>query len=98
GRGFVVRAVGPVPRNPRHLSQLPREAISGQLRAFDLVVVDGRLPSSDHLARNFSSLVDDVVIVVEAGVSKKDELRQLLQTLSSAKMNVRGAVLVGAVG
>jgi polysaccharide biosynthesis transport protein len=89
---------GPVSGNPRQFRQLPREAISGQLRAFDLVVVDGRLPSSDHLARNFSSLVDDVVIVVEAGVSRKDELRHMLQALSSAKMNVRGAVLVGAVG
>jgi polysaccharide biosynthesis transport protein len=80
----------------RQSRQLPSEAISGQLRAFDLVVVDGRLPSSDPVARNFSNLIDDVVIVLEAGVSTKDELRQTLHTLNSAKVSVRGTVLVGA--
>jgi Mrp family chromosome partitioning ATPase len=77
----------------RQLRQLPGEAISGQLRAFDLVVVDGR--PSDPLARGFNSIVDDVVIVVEAGVSKKDELRDMVRTLTASKLNVRGAVLVG---
>jgi len=76
--------------------QLPSEAITGQLRAFDLVVADGRLPSSDPAARNFSSLIDDVVVMLEAGVSTKDELRQMLHVLSSANLSVRGAVLVDA--
>ncbi len=69
--------------------------ISGQFKYFNLVVVDGRFPFADPLARGFSNIIDDVIIVAEAGVSREDDLQQMLRTLSASKMNVRGAVLVG---
>ncbi len=93
--GVDLLTAGATPATDRQLRHLPGDAISGQLRAFDLVVIDGRLPTSDPLARGVNNIIDDVVIVVEAGFSKKDELREMAHTLSAGKMNVRGAVLVG---
>lgn len=92
-RGVELLTAGSAAAPDRQLRQLPGDTISGQLRAFDLVVVDGR--PSDPLARGLNSIVDDVVIVVEAGVSNKDQLRDMVRTMAAGKLNVRGAVLVG---
>jgi polysaccharide biosynthesis transport protein len=96
GVDLLTAGPGMASEQARQLRQLPREAITGQLRAFDLVVVDGRLPPSDLLARNFSSLIDDVVIVIQSGITDRSELAHMLDSLSAAKMNIRGAVLVDA--
>jgi polysaccharide biosynthesis transport protein len=81
----------------RQLRRSSGDVISEQLRSFDLVVVDAHFPSSDPLIRSFSNTVDDVIIVVEAGVSCKDDLHRMLHVLASNKMNIRGAVLVGSI-
>jgi polysaccharide biosynthesis transport protein len=99
-QGVILLTVGSTSSHngTRQLRRPSGDAISGQLRPFDLVVVDGRFPFSDPLARGFSKIVDDVVVVVEAGISRKEDLHHVLRTLTSNKMNVRGAVLVGGTG
>ena len=92
----LLTAGAPSTQNGARQPQQPSgDAISGQFKYFNLVVVDGRFPFADPLARGFSNIIDDVIIVAEAGVSRKDDLQQMLRTLSASKMNVRGAVLVG---
>jgi polysaccharide biosynthesis transport protein len=92
----LLTAGGPAALKPIQQPLHPSgDTIGEQLKYFHLVIMDGRVPFSDPLLRSFSNVIDDVIVVAEAGVSRKDDLHQLLRTLTASKMNIRGAVLVG---
>ena len=62
---------------------------------FDLVVIDGGLLLSDPSVHTFAGLVDDVVVVVGGGYSRRDYLHDGLEALGSNQAKIAGAVLAG---
>ena len=65
-------------------------------REFDVVIIDGGLVGTDHLTSAFASVVDDIVVVARAGVTRKDDLAPAIAKLGRCRDKVRGVALVEA--
>lgn len=76
------------------------ETISRRLlepaRRYDLVVVDCGSALNDGYVRPFAETLDDIVVLVRAGSTRKDEVRLALDMLRANAPKVRGTVLTGA--
>ncbi|MDR1329736.1 MAG: CpsD/CapB family tyrosine-protein kinase [Oscillospiraceae bacterium] len=95
GAKFCVVPSGDIPPNPSELLGTERMgAVLGEMsERFDYVFIDlpPVLPVSDPLV--LSGRLTGVVIVVQAGQTKKDEVRATLERLKLAQTNVLGFVL-----
>jgi succinoglycan biosynthesis transport protein ExoP len=93
-RGIAVLASGPLPPNPSELlgSQRMRELIQRLSKGFDFVIIDAPplLPVAD--AAVLASEVDGAIVVLRAKKSRRDELREALATVESARGRVIGLV------
>jgi uncharacterized protein involved in exopolysaccharide biosynthesis/Mrp family chromosome partitioning ATPase len=81
--------------NEQHMVYGLRDAILSKADKFDLVVIDGGLLLSDPSVQTFAALVDDVVVVVDGGYSRRDRLHDGLEALGSNQAKIAGAVLAG---
>lgn len=64
-------------------------------RRYDLVVVDCGSTLNDGYVRPFAETLDDIVLLVRAGSTRKDEIRLALDMLRFNSAKVRGTVLTG---
>jgi capsular exopolysaccharide synthesis family protein len=90
-----VLTTGPLPPNPAELlgSQHMRRIVD-QLRArVDLVIFDSPPVQAVADASVLSSFLDGTVLVVDAGHSRRDAVRQARETLAKAGAKVLGAVV-----
>ncbi len=95
GHNVQVLGAGPIPPNPSELlGSDPLRAVLDELRQrFDYVIIDAPpvLPVTD--AAVVSRLADGAVMVVGAGVIKKEDLSRALDTLETVGARVLGLVM-----
>jgi len=95
GQNVHVLGAGPIPPNPSELlGSDPMRAVLDELRQrFDYVIIDAPpvLPVTD--AAVVSRLADGAVMVVGAGVIKKEDLSRALDTLETVGARVLGLVM-----
>jgi non-specific protein-tyrosine kinase len=86
---------GPLPPNPAELlgSQRMRRIVDRLLSGEDLVIFDSAPVRAVADAAVLSSFVNGVVLVVDAGHSRRDAVRQARETLATAGANVLGVVV-----
>lgn len=95
GHNVQVLGAGPIPPNPSELlGSDPMRAVLDELRQrFDYVIIDAPpvLPVTD--AAVVSRLADGAVMVVGAGVIKKEDLHRALESLETVGARVLGLVM-----
>lgn len=64
-------------------------------RRYDLVIVDCGSTLNDGYVRPFAETLDDIVLLVRAGSTRKDEIRLAMEMLRLNSSKVRGTVLTG---
>lgn len=93
--GLSVLGGGPIPPNPAEMlgSQAARTLIEELESQFDYIVIDTPplLPVTD--AAVLSTVVDGVLVVVGAGIARRDDLRSALESLDRVGATIFGLVL-----
>jgi uncharacterized protein involved in exopolysaccharide biosynthesis len=79
----------------RQMASGLRDAILSRTDEFDLIVIDGGLLLNDPSVQTFAALVDDIVLVVEGGFSRRDRLHDGIEALGPSRTKIAGAVLAG---
>ena len=94
-QGLDYISVGPIPPNPAELvgSERMREMMKIFLEQYDRVILDSSpiMAVTDPLV--LSKMVDGVVLVLNAGVSTKDQVKRSRQQLQTVQANILGVVL-----
>jgi Mrp family chromosome partitioning ATPase len=67
-------------------------------RNFGLVVIDSGAVLVDSCVGSFADVVDDIVFVVRAGASKKEDILSALAALRLSSRKIRGTVLTSVEG
>ena len=67
-------------------------------RSFGLVVIDSGAVLVDSCVRSFADVVDDILFVVRAGVTKKEDILSAFAALRLSSRKVRGTVLTSVEG
>jgi capsular exopolysaccharide synthesis family protein len=90
-----VLTTGPVPPNPAELlgSQRMRKVVASLEAAYELVIFDSAPLQVVADAAILSSFVDGMLLVVDAGKSRRGSLREARQSLTRADATVLGAVI-----
>jgi capsular exopolysaccharide synthesis family protein len=94
---LYVLPVGQIPVNPAELlgSNRMRELIQTLTGDYDYIIVDGP-PALGFVDSNIiSSIVDGVAVVVRAGKTPKNSIRELIDRLWSLKANFLGVIVNG---
>ncbi len=94
---LYVLPVGPIPINPAELlgSNRMRELIRTLTGEYDYIIVDGPPALGFVDSHILSSLVDGVAVVVRAGKTPKNSIRELIDRLWSLKANFLGVIVNG---
>jgi Mrp family chromosome partitioning ATPase len=61
--------------------------------AFDLIVIDDGLSSTESVLLASPRFLDNVIMVVESGQTRRDELQEGLEALKRSRSKLAGAVL-----
>lgn len=93
--GLVVLGCGPIPPNPSEIlgSEAMRNLIKGLESRFDYLLIDAPplLPVTD--AAILATITHGTLVVVGAGIVKREQLGHALQSLENVDANVLGLVL-----
>ncbi len=94
---LYVLPVGLIPINPAELlgSNRMRELIRTLTEEYDYIIVDGPPALGFVDSHILSSLVDGVAVVVRAGKTPKNSIRELIDRLWSLKANFLGVIVNG---
>lgn len=94
---LYVLPVGPIPINPAELlgSNRMRELVRTLTGEYDYIIVDGPPALGFVDSHILSSLVDGVAVVVRAGKTPKNSIRELIDRLWSLKANFLGVIVNG---
>lgn len=86
---------GPIPPNPSELlgSERMKELLAGLKDRYDYIVVDSAPVGIVTDAQILSTYVDGTIVVVEAEMTKKQELKDALEKLEAVSSNVLGCVI-----
>ncbi|MEL4504876.1 polysaccharide biosynthesis tyrosine autokinase [Luteococcus sp. H138] len=95
GQNLHVLGAGPIPPNPSELlgSETMQTLLNRLRERFDYVIIDAPplLPVTD--AAVVSRLTDGAIVVVGAGVIKKENVTRALESLETVEANVLGIVM-----
>ncbi len=93
--GLQVLSCGPIPPNPSELlgSSKMRELLNILAAQFDFVILDSSPVLSVTDAVVLSLQVDTILLVVKAGVSKKEHVKQAVARMREVNANLIGCVL-----
>ena len=93
--GLRILTSGPLPPNPAELlgSHRMRTVLERLKSEVDLVILDSAPLRGLTDSAVLSSFVDGTVLVIDAGVSRRQVVRQCRQALEKADANVLGAIL-----
>lgn len=94
---LYVLPVGPIPINPAELlgSSRMRELIQTLTTEYDYIIVDGPPALGFVDSHIISSIVDGVAVVVRAGKTPKNSIRELIDRLWTLKANFLGVIVNG---
>jgi Mrp family chromosome partitioning ATPase len=70
-----------------------RDAVLAEADNFDCIVIDGGLLASDPSVRSVATFVEDVIVVVETGNSRRERLQEAIDMLGPHRAKIAGAVL-----
>jgi hypothetical protein len=77
----------------RHVFERLRDLIAQRADAYDLIVIDDGLSSAESALLGHPSFFQNVIMVVESGHTRRDELQEGLDALSQGRAKLTGAVL-----
>lgn len=94
---LYVLPVGPIPINPAELlgSNHMKELLQTLSQEYDYIIVDGPPALGFVDAHILSSLVDGVAVVIRAGKTPRNSIRELIERLWSLKSNFLGVIVNG---
>ncbi|MEZ4547521.1 MAG: polysaccharide biosynthesis tyrosine autokinase [Thermodesulfobacteriota bacterium] len=94
---LYILPVGPIPINPAELlgSNQMRGLIQDLTETYDYIIVDGPPALGFVDSHILSSLVDGVAIVVRAGKTPKNSIRDLIDKLWNLRANFLGVIVNG---
>lgn len=94
---LYILPVGPIPINPAELlgSNQMRDLIHDLTETYDYIIVDGPPALGFVDSHILSSLVDGVAIVVRAGKTPKNSIRDLIDKLWNLRANFLGVIVNG---
>jgi len=78
---------------PRRANERLQDVIADAANAFDLIVIDDGLSSTESVLLASPRSLDTVVMVVESGNTRRDELQEGLDALRQSRSKLAGAVL-----
>ncbi|PSC06112.1 hypothetical protein SLNSH_04720 [Alsobacter soli] len=77
----------------RPSADLLAAALMAPARGFDRVIIDGPCPGLDPAALSVAASCDDVILVVAAGATRRENLQDALELLGPVRAKVRGLVV-----
>jgi Mrp family chromosome partitioning ATPase len=77
----------------RHVFERLRDLIADNADAYDLIVIDDGLSSAESVLLGQRSFLQNVIMVVERGHTRRDELQEGLNALNQGRARLTGAVL-----
>ena len=83
----------PVAGYQRHVFERLRDLIAEKADAYDLIVIDDGLSSAESVVLGHPSFLQNVIMVVESGHTRRDELQEGLDALNQGRARLTGAVL-----
>jgi Mrp family chromosome partitioning ATPase len=70
-----------------------RDVIADTADEFDLIVIDDGLSSAESVLLAAPRVLDNVIMVVESGHTRRDQLQEGLEALKQSRAKITGAVL-----
>jgi polysaccharide biosynthesis transport protein len=70
-----------------------RDLIADRADEYDLMVIDDGLSSTESVLLGHPSFLDNVIMVVESGYTRRDQLQEGLDALKQSRAKLTGAVL-----
>jgi Mrp family chromosome partitioning ATPase len=92
-RGVEFLRLLPAGGYDRQMLDRLRDVIADTADEFDLIVVDDGLSSSESVLLGLPSYLDNVIMVVESGHTRRDQLEEGLEALKQSRARLTGAVL-----
>jgi polysaccharide biosynthesis transport protein len=83
----------PAPSYQRQAFGRLRDLIADRADAYDLIVIDDGLSSTESVLLGYPSFLDNVIMVVESGHTRRDQLQDGLDALKQSRAELTGAVL-----
>ena len=83
----------PAPGYQRQAFERLRELIANRADAYDLIVIDDGLSSTEFVLLGNPSFLDNVIMIVESGHTGRDQLQEGLDALKQSRAELTGAVL-----
>jgi succinoglycan biosynthesis transport protein ExoP len=92
-RGVALLRLPPSAGYDRWSTDRLQDVIREAADAFDLIVIDDGLSSTESVLLASPRFLDNVIMVVESGQTRRDELQEGLEALKRSRSKLAGAVL-----
>jgi Mrp family chromosome partitioning ATPase len=92
-RGVEFLRLPPARGYDRQVLDRMRDVVADTADEFDLIVIDDGLSSTESGLLGFPSFLDNVIMVVESGYTRRDQLQEGLEALKESRAKLTGAVL-----
>jgi len=92
-RGVEFLRLPPAGGYDRQVLDRLRDVVADTADEFDLIVIDDGLSSTESVLLGFPSFLDNVIMVVESGYTRRDQLQEGLEALKESRAKLTGAVL-----
>ena len=92
-RGVEFLRLLPAGGYDRQLLDRLRDVIADTADEFDLIVIDDGLSSTESGLLRSPRFLDNVIMVVESGHTRRDQLQEGLEALKQSRAKLTGAVL-----
>jgi Mrp family chromosome partitioning ATPase len=92
-RGVEFLRLLPAGGYDRQMLERLRDVIADTADEFDLIVIDDGLSSTESVLLGSPRFLDNVIMVVESGHTRRDQLQEGLEALKQSRAKLTGAVL-----
>ena len=92
-RGVEFLRLLPAGGYDRQMLERLRDVIADTADEFDLIVIDDGLSSTELILLGSPRFLDNVIMVVESGHTRRDQLQEGLEALKQSRAKLTGAVL-----
>jgi hypothetical protein len=92
-RGVEFLRLPPAGGYDRQVVDRRHDVVADTAGEFDLIVIDDGLSSTESVLLGVPSFLDNVIMVVEGGYTRRDQLHEGLEALKESRAKLAGAVL-----
>ncbi|WP_460448004.1 GumC family protein [Alsobacter sp. SYSU BS001988] len=89
----ILAAGGAGPAQGRPSMDQLQATLLSPARGFDRIIIDAGGPAFNSSAAPLASAVDDVVLIVTAGVTRRETLQDTLELLDGSRSRIRGLIV-----